>query len=63
MIFSGNMECQNIMYRLNSRENMTDFANISKIISANEDEDINLEILSYRDAKTCRRSYESHGKR
>jgi uncharacterized protein YbaA (DUF1428 family) len=39
------------LYRLNSRENMTDFANISKIISANEDEDINLEILSYRDAK------------
>jgi uncharacterized protein YbaA (DUF1428 family) len=38
------------LYRLNSRENMTDFANISKIISANEDEDINLEIVSYRDA-------------
>lgn len=39
------------LYRLNSRENMTYFANISKIISTNEDEDINLEILSYRDAK------------
>ena len=39
------------LYRLNSRENTTDFANISKIISANEDEDIKLEILSYRDAK------------
>ena len=39
------------VYRLNTRENMMDFVNISKIISANEDEDVNLEILSYRDAK------------
>ena len=38
------------LYRLNSRENMTDFANIPIIISANEDEDVWLEILSYRDA-------------
>jgi uncharacterized protein YbaA (DUF1428 family) len=30
---------------------MMDFVNISKIISANDDEDVNLEILSYRDAK------------
>ncbi|MGD9532841.1 MAG: DUF1428 family protein [Candidatus Nitrosocosmicus sp.] len=39
------------VYRLNLRENMMDFVNISKIISANEDEDVNLEILSYRDAE------------
>ncbi|WP_458743858.1 DUF1428 family protein [Candidatus Nitrosocosmicus sp. T] len=39
------------LYRLNTRENMTDFVNLSKIISANDDEDVNLEILSYRDAK------------
>jgi uncharacterized protein YbaA (DUF1428 family) len=39
------------VYRLNSRENMIDFANVAKILSANDDEDVNLEILSYRDAK------------
>jgi large subunit ribosomal protein L17 len=39
------------VYRLNSRENRMDFVNLSKIIPANEDEDVNLEILSYRDAK------------
>jgi uncharacterized protein YbaA (DUF1428 family) len=39
------------VYSLNTRENMKDFVNISKIISANDDEDVNLEILSYRDAK------------
>jgi large subunit ribosomal protein L17 len=39
------------VYRLNLRENMMDFVNISKIISANDDEDVNLEILSYRDAE------------
>ncbi|MDF0680753.1 MAG: DUF1428 family protein [Candidatus Nitrosocosmicus sp.] len=39
------------VYRLNARENMMDFVNISKIISANDDEDVNVEILSYRDAK------------
>ena len=39
------------VYRLNSRENMMNFVNVSKIISANDDEDVNLEILSYRDAK------------
>jgi uncharacterized protein YbaA (DUF1428 family) len=39
------------MYRLNKRENMMDFVNLSKIISANDEEDVNLEILSYRDAK------------
>ena len=39
------------VFNLNSRENMMDFVNISKIISANDDEDVNVEILSYRDAK------------
>lgn len=39
------------VYRLNLRENTMDFVNISKIISANDDEDVNLEILSYRDAE------------
>ena len=39
------------VYRLDSRENMMDFVNLSKIMSANDEEDVNLEILSYRDAK------------
>ncbi len=39
------------VYRLNARENMMDFVNISEIISAEDGEDVNLEILSYRDAK------------
>ncbi len=39
------------MYRLNARENMMDFINLSKAISANDEEDVWLEILSYRDAK------------
>lgn len=39
------------VYRLNSRENMMDFVNLSKTISANDDEDVWLEIQSYRDAK------------
>ena len=38
------------LYRLNARENMTDFVDLSKIISANDDEDVNVEILSYRDS-------------
>lgn len=38
-------------YRLNSRENMMDFVNLAKTISANDNEDVWLEILSYRDAK------------
>ncbi|TVP40030.1 DUF1428 family protein [Candidatus Nitrosocosmicus arcticus] len=38
-------------YRLTARENMMDFVNVSKTISASDDEDVNLEILSYRDAK------------
>ena len=39
------------VYRLTARENMMDFVNISKTISANDDEDVNLEILSYKDAQ------------
>jgi uncharacterized protein YbaA (DUF1428 family) len=39
------------VYKLNARENMMDFVNLSKTISANDNEDVWLEILSYRDAK------------
>jgi uncharacterized protein YbaA (DUF1428 family) len=39
------------VYKLNARENMMDFINLSKAISANDEEDVWLEILSYRDAK------------
>ncbi|HKX96971.1 MAG TPA: DUF1428 family protein [Candidatus Nitrosocosmicus sp.] len=39
------------VFNLNSRENMMDFVNLSKTISANDDEDVWLEIQSYRDAK------------
>jgi large subunit ribosomal protein L17 len=39
------------VYKLTVRENMMDFVNVSKAISASDDEDVNLEILSYRDAK------------
>jgi uncharacterized protein YbaA (DUF1428 family) len=39
-------------YRLNSRENMMDFVNVSRIISANDDDDdVWLEIQFYKDAK------------
>lgn len=36
-------------YRLNAREDMMDFVNLSKTISANDDEDVWLEIQFYRD--------------
>ncbi len=39
------------VFNLNSRENMMDFVNLSKTITANNDEDVWLEIQSYRDAK------------
>jgi hypothetical protein len=43
------------MYKLNASENMMenmmDFVNLSKTISANDNEDVWLEILFYRDAK------------
>ena len=39
------------VFNLYSRENMMDFVNLSKTISASDDEDIWLEIQSYRDAK------------
>ena len=39
------------VFNLNTRENMMDFVNLSKIISANNDEDVWLEIQSYRDDK------------
>jgi uncharacterized protein YbaA (DUF1428 family) len=38
-------------YRLNSRETTKDFVNLSKIISASDDEDVWLEIQFYRGAK------------
>ena len=37
------------VYRLNAREDMMDFVNLSKTISANDDEDVWLEIQFYRD--------------
>ena len=39
------------VFNLNSRESMMDFVNLSKTISASDDEDIWLETQSYRDAK------------
>ena len=39
------------VFNLSSRENMMDFVNLSKTISASDDEDVWLEIQSYRDAK------------
>jgi uncharacterized protein YbaA (DUF1428 family) len=39
------------VYKLDARENMMDFVNLSKTISANDNEDVWLEILFYRDAK------------
>ena len=39
------------VYKLNARESMMDFVNLSKTISANDDEDVWLEILSYRDTR------------
>jgi len=38
-------------YRLNSRENMMDFVNVSRTISANDDDNVWLEIQFYKDAK------------
>jgi large subunit ribosomal protein L17 len=37
------------VYRLNAREDMRGFVNLSKTISANDDEDVWLEIQFYRD--------------
>lgn len=39
------------VYNLNTRENMMEFVNLAKTISAADDEDVWLEIQSYRDAK------------
>ena len=39
------------VYRLNARADMMDFVNLSKTISANDDEDVWIEIQFYRDAK------------
>jgi len=50
-IFSRKHGVSKYVYKLNARENMMDFVNLSKTISANDNEDVWLEILSYRDAK------------
>ena len=39
------------VYNLNARNDMTEFMNIAKTISASSDEDVWMEIQSYRDAK------------
>jgi len=39
------------VFTLNSKENMMDFVNLAKTISAGEDEEIWLEIQSYKDEK------------
>ena len=39
------------VFSLTSRENMMEFVNLSKTISASEDEEVWLEIQSYRDAE------------
>jgi uncharacterized protein YbaA (DUF1428 family) len=39
------------VYNLNARENMMEFRNIAKTISASDDEDVWMEIQSYRDAR------------
>jgi len=39
------------VFTLNSKENMMDFVNLAKTISASEDEEVWLEIQTYRDAK------------
>ena len=39
------------VYKMNAREDIMDFVNLSKAISASDDDDVWLEILSYRDAK------------
>ena len=37
------------VYKMNTREDIMDFVSLSKVISASDDEDVWLEILSYRD--------------
>jgi len=49
------------VYRLNARENMMDFIHLSKAISANDDEDVWLEILSYRGAKHVEETMKAMG--
>lgn len=39
------------VYNLNTREDMMEFLNLSKTISASDNEDVWMEIQSYRDAK------------
>ncbi len=37
------------VYKMNARQDIMDFVSLSKVISASDDEDVWLEILSYRD--------------
>jgi hypothetical protein len=62
MIFKKHGVLKFEVFNLNSRENMMDFVNLSKTISANDDEDVWLEIQSYKDAKTCAAVYEGNGR-
>jgi uncharacterized protein YbaA (DUF1428 family) len=39
------------VFTINNRENMMDFVNLSKTISANEDEEVWLEIQSYKNSQ------------
>ena len=43
------------VFSLDNRENMMEFVNLSKTISATVEEEVWLEIQSYRDANTCKR--------
>ncbi len=47
------------VFSLTSRENMMEFVNLSKTISASEDEEVWLEIQSYRDAEHVKEFIES----
>lgn len=47
------------VFSLTSRENMMEFVNLSKTISASEDEEVWLEIQSYRDADHVKEFIES----
>ncbi len=47
------------VFSLTTRENMMEFVNLSKTISASEDEEIWLEIQSYRDADHVKEFSES----
>lgn len=47
------------VFTLNSKENMMDFVNFAKTISAGEDEEVWIEIQSYRDEKHVQEFFKS----